>query len=69
MDTMEHDQKQGTSRESRFLYPRPEGGEYIVISPPRRGGIYRISESAWCFLAVDTAFWLFCSISPAPVGI
>ena len=37
--------------------------------PAPKGGIYRISESAWCFLAVDTAFWLFCSISPAPVGI
>ena len=24
-----------------------------------RRGIYRISGSAWCFLAVGTAFWLY----------
>ena len=27
--------------------------------PLRRMGIYRISGSAWCFLAVGTAFWLY----------
>ena len=32
----------------------------IFISPfPEDTGIYRISGSAWCFLAVDTAFWLY----------
>ena len=29
-------------------------------------GINRISWSAWCFLAVDTAFELFCSICETP---
>ena len=32
----------------------------VIISPfPEDTGIYRISGSAWCFLAVDTAFWLY----------
>ena len=38
-----------------FLYPCLRGME-----------IYRITWPAWCFLAVDTAFWLFCVISPIP---
>ena len=32
----------------------------FIISPfPEDTGIYSISGSAWCFLAVETAFWLY----------
>ena len=44
-------------RENRII-SLPEG-LFIIIFQPRRVGIYRISGSAWCFLAVNTAFWLY----------
>ena len=45
----------------------PEVSRWTKLYPVLERYRYRFSGSAWCFLAVDTAFFLFCLISLSPV--